>query len=280
MSDGEGTDGWFVGTTSFPSEQAIENYRTGSADVPKRWPTIAVSAGHFADQSEYYRALHQTAIAATREAVSEHAAASDVQVIHKVRAADDLGRVANELAERVIAWGAETNVEFEPTLAGVLELADESTHRNSHAGVYELADTISTLHDQQSALHTAIENEMQSLAPNLSAIAGELLGARLIALAGGLKNLARSTSGTVQVLGAEDALFAHLRNGSPPPKHGIIFTHEYVRGTSPSQRGSAARALAGKLTIAARIDYYSGERNTTIERELAERIETIRERES
>jgi len=105
-----------------------------------------------------------------------------------------------------------------------------------------------------------------------------VLAARLIALAGGLGDLAKSPSSTVQVLGAEDALFAHLRGQGPSPKHGVIFTHEYVRGTAREHRGSAARALAGKLTLAARVDHYSGERKTGLDDQLEARMERIRAR--
>ncbi|MDL0135737.1 NOP5/NOP56 family protein, partial [Halobacterium salinarum] len=119
-----------------------------------------------------------------------------------------------------------------------------------------------------------------TVAPNLSMLAGPVLAARLIALAGGLDDLAKLPSGTVQVLGAEDALFAHLRGHAPSPKHGVIYTHEYVRGTHPDQRGSAARALAGKLTIAARVDHYSGDRRPDLEAELDARMERIRARET
>jgi nucleolar protein 56 len=80
------------------------------------------------------------------------------------------------------------------------------------------------------------------------------------------------------VLGAEDALFAHLRGHAPSPKHGIIYTHEYVNGTRPADRGSAARAVAGKLTLAARVDYYSGERKPELKEALDDRIATIRAR--
>jgi len=109
-------------------------------------------------------------------------------------------------------------------------------------------------------------------------MAGPTLAARLISLAGGLETLAKKPSGTVQVLGAEDALFAHLRGHAPSPKHGVIFTHEFVRGTRPADRGSAARALAGKLAIAARIDHYSGDLRPELHEELRERMETIRAR--
>jgi len=105
-----------------------------------------------------------------------------------------------------------------------------------------------------------------------------VLAARLLDLAGGLESLAKKPSGTVQVLGAEDALFAHLRGRAPSPKHGVIFTHEAVQGTHPEHRGSAARALAGKLTIAARIDHYSGDLRPELEAELVGRIDTIQAR--
>jgi nucleolar protein 56 len=110
-------------------------------------------------------------------------------------------------------------------------------------------------------------------------MAGPVLAARLLSLAGGLESLAKKPAGTVQVLGAEDALFAHLRGRGSSPKHGVIFTHEYVRGTHPDHRGSAARAFAGKLAIAARIDYYSGEFKQSVHDDLTERMATIRERE-
>lgn len=273
------TEGWFAEASSLPSDSAIEAIQTGTAITPQEWPQLAIQTGIVADEREYFSALQETAVAACKSAVEAHAAASDVQIIHRVRAADDLGRVANELAERVIAWGAETRLSFDPTLDGVTDLAAESTDDVLAERVIGLAQTVERLIDQQETLHDDIETEMQKLAPNLTAIAGALLGARLIALAGGLESLARSTSGTVQVLGAEDALFAHLSEGAPPPKHGVIYTHEYVRGTDPAQRGSASRALAGKLAIAARIDYYAGDHRPEIEQELAERIATIRERE-
>ena len=82
----------------------------------------------------------------------------------------------------------------------------------------------------------------------------------------------------MQVLGAEDALFAHLSGRAPSPKHGIIYTHEYVRNTRPADRGSAARALAGKLTLAARVDHYAGERRESLHDDLRDRMATIRAR--
>ncbi|CDK39831.1 pre-mRNA processing ribonucleoprotein, binding domain protein [Halorubrum sp. AJ67] len=80
------------------------------------------------------------------------------------------------------------------------------------------------------------------------------------------------------MLGAEDALFAHLSGRASSPKHGIIYTHEFVRGTPPEDRGSAARALAGKLSLGARADHYAGERRERLHDDLRERMATIRAR--
>jgi len=114
------------------------------------------------------------------------------------------------------------------------------------------------LYDARQSLEKYVDTVMEEVAPNTRALAGSLLGARLIALAGGLNNLAKLPASTVQVLGAEKALFRALRTGARPPKHGIIFQHSLIHEAKRWQRGKVARALAGKLAIAARIDAFSG----------------------
>lgn len=122
-----------------------------------------------------------------------------------------------------------------------------------------------------------IDESMKEVAPNLQCLVGSLLGARLIALAGSLENLAKSSSGTVQVLGAEKALFRHLRSGEDPPKHGVIFQSPYIHSAKMHQRGKISRALAGKLSIAARVDFFSGEFiGSTLLQELEKKVEEIK----
>jgi nucleolar protein 56 len=199
---------------------------------------------------------------------------------------DDCERVANELAERVAEWAgatredAGTGVQYARDLAArVDENGLDGAGANSAKPLGSLARRIRDLDDEAAELRTHVERTAPEVAPNLSALAGPVLAARLIALAGGLKELARKPAGTVQVLGAEEALFAHLRGHAPSPKHGVIFVHEAVQGTHPEHRGSAARALAGKLVIAARVDHYSGERKPEVDEELTDRIERIQARE-
>jgi nucleolar protein 56 len=277
---GSSTPGWFAGVPRGDREAAREAIESGRAEEPADWPSLAVETGFAPDEADYYDALNEATVHAAEAGARERERADDQQLIHALRAMDDCRRTANELAERVSAWGssltdeAGSGVEYASTLAG------RESESPLERRLTELAARVVDLDDQATALRRFVERTAPAVAPNLAAMAGPVLAGRLIAQAGGLEALAKLPSGTVQVLGAEDALFAHLQGGAPSPKHGIIFTHEYVRGTTPEHRGSAARALAGKLTIAARVDHYGGDRRPSLDRELDERIARIRERET
>ncbi|ESP89486.1 NOP5/NOP56 family protein, partial [Candidatus Halobonum tyrrellensis] len=252
--------------------------RARSADDPADWPARAVDTGFADDEADYYDALREATVGAVREAVRERERADDQQVKHAVRAMDDATRTANELAERLGEWAGSVYDESGDGVEYAREVAGRDPDGPGEARVVSLAERVTDLADEADELEAFVRERARVAAPNMAAMAGPVLAARLISLAGGLKPLARKPSGTLQVLGAEDALFAHLRGHAPSPKHGVIYTHEYVRGTRPEDRGSAARALAGKLTIAARVDHYAGDRRPELGDELDERIRTIRAR--
>lgn len=271
-------EGWFADADSEDLDALIDAVNNGSADSPADWPQIAVSEGFTPDETAYYDRLHEVSLAATREAVATAEAAADQQLIHAVRAMDDTARTANELAERLTDWATSLDPDAGRGLELARDLSGRSPSDDSGIRLVALADRVTDLLEERDALEAMIERQAPTIAPNLSALAGPVLAARLIALAGGLEDLAKLPSGTVQVLGAEDALFAHLRGDAPSPKHGVIYTHPFVRDTPEEHRGSAARAVAGKLTIAARIDHYAGDYRPSLERELETRISTIRDR--
>ncbi|MFW9769763.1 MAG: C/D box methylation guide ribonucleoprotein complex aNOP56 subunit [Candidatus Thorarchaeota archaeon] len=143
--------------------------------------------------------------------------------------------------------------------------------------ISRLANTVDDLYNTRTELEEYITSMMSTVAPNLSALAGPLIGARLISLAGSLKDLAQKPSSTVQVFGAEKALFRSLKTGTDPPKHGIIYRVAEVNSAPYWQRGKIARSLAGKLSIAARIDAYS-DRNVgeKLREEFLSRVEEIK----
>ncbi|HLN89606.1 MAG TPA: C/D box methylation guide ribonucleoprotein complex aNOP56 subunit [Candidatus Binatia bacterium] len=124
-----------------------------------------------------------------------------------------------------------------------------------------------------------VDQTMEELAPNVRAVAGALLGARLIAMAGSLQNLAMRPASTIQVIGAEKALFRSLKTGARPPKHGLIFQHTLLHDAKRWQRGKIARVIAGKLAIAARADAFGGKYiGDKLKAAINKRIEEIHEK--
>ncbi|MDD1764625.1 MAG: hypothetical protein LUQ46_01260 [Candidatus Methanomethyliaceae archaeon] len=145
--------------------------------------------------------------------------------------------------------------------------------------IRELAEINLRIYDLRDELERYIDDTMKEVAPNMRELVGSSLGARLIALAGSLEGLAKKPASTMQVLGAEKALFRALKTGARPPKHGIIFQHQYIHTAPRWQRGKIARALAGKLSIAARVDAFGGEFIAdSLKKTLDKRVEDIQKK--
>jgi nucleolar protein 56 len=146
-------------------------------------------------------------------------------------------------------------------IKSIMESLDEDTGAEFQDAdiviLRKLAERIVNLYEMRHELEEYLSGLMSTLAPNVTALVGPLVGARLISLAGSLMELARKPSSAVQIFGAEKALFRSLKTGASPPKHGVIFQVADIHTAPYWQRGKIARALAGKLSIAARIDAYS-----------------------
>ena len=194
-----------------------------------------------------------------------------IRLVSKMR-----GKVRSEIVSEEIDTLSERRQELIHQAAESSLGADISTYDMNP--ISNLASFGVEILNTKETLETYIEESMKVVAPNLQLLVGSLLGARLISLAGSLENLAKRSSGTIQVLGAEKALFRHLRSGEDPPKHGVIFQSQYIHSAKKHQRGKIARALAGKLSIASRVDFFSGEFIApTLVENLEKRIEEIKE---
>ncbi len=145
------------------------------------------------------------------------------------------------------------------------------------AQIQALSKSVLELYELRKGMESYLDKTMDEVASNTKVIAGSLLGARLIAIAGSLRNLAMRPASTIQVLGAEKALFRSLKTGARPPKHGLIFQHALLHDAKRWQRGKIARAIAGKLAIAARADAFGGRYvGDVLKASLDRRIEEIR----
>jgi nucleolar protein 56 len=128
-------------------------------------------------------------------------------------------------------------------------------------------------------LEKFVENEMSEEFPNFSKLCGPILGAKILAKIGSKKKLALMPSSTIQLIGAEKALFQHIIKGVKPPKHGLIFNHPLIRKTPLKNRGKMARALAGKLSIALREDFFGRKKIfESLQKSLNERFKQLSEK--
>merc|ERR1711957_611318 len=118
-----------------------------------------------------------------------------------------------------------------------------------------------------------LTDKMNVVAPNLSALIGEIIGARLISHAGSLTNLAKYPASTVQILGAEKALFRALKTKGNTPKYGLIFHSTFIGRAQQKNKGRISRYLANKCSIASRIDCFSDEATTIFGEKLRDQVE-------
>ena len=256
--------------TSFTGDAAacarrVREIRTSmDAFVPLDWQQ-AVACGVCRDRAEYLAMLQRVCIAGSEQAVREQYAAKDVELLQMVRTLDEMDTVTNVLSERVADWYQIRHPSFSrkyrrtPAHVLVKSISERNRERGGGGGALgKVAAEIMSLADARTALAKEVSARACEVMPNTSALIGGLVAARLLSHAGGLKELSRLPASGIQVLGARTALFAHIRTHAPAPKHGIIFQHRRVHNAPREVRGKVARVLAGKLAIAARLDFYRG----------------------
>lgn len=137
------------------------------------------------------------------------------------------------------------------------------------------ANSIYELQKSRKNMENYIDEKMESIAPNLKLLVGSSLGAKLISHAGGIKRLAVYPSSTVQIMGAEKALFRHLKSGDRPPKYGLIYQHPQVRGAKWWNRGKIARMLAGMISLAVRRDVFTKTFDENVADEFTSKVQQI-----
>jgi nucleolar protein 56 len=254
----------FTGDAAACARRVRESRTSIDAFVPLDWQQ-AVACGVCRDRAEYLAMLQKVCIAGSEQAVREQYAAKDVELLQMVRTLDEMDMVTNVLSERVADWYQIRHPSFSrkyrrtPAHVLVKSISERNRERGGGGGALgKVAAEIMSLADARTALAKEVSARACEVMPNTSALIGGLVAARLLSHAGGLKELSRLPASGIQVLGARTALFAHIRTHAPAPKHGIIFQHRRVHNAPREVRGRVARVLAGKLAIAARLDFYRG----------------------
>lgn len=139
--------------------------------------------------------------------------------------------------------------------------------------IHSFADRVISLTDYRSSLYGYLCNKMHAVAPNVSALIGEMVGARLISHAGSLTNLAKYPASTLQILGAEKALFRALKTRGNTPKYGLIYHSSFISRAAQKNKGRISRILANKVSIASRIDCFTDTPTSLFGELLKEQVE-------
>lgn len=245
---------------------------------------------------DYLEVYQQLAIAKMKEASKSE----DKHLIQAINSIDEIDETISKLIERIREWYAlyfpemdviknnetyvrliaenktkEKIIEAKPDVFLIDSDYDEEINQSDLDIMNNYANSIYELQKSRKSIENYIEDKMESLAPNLKLLVGASLGAKLISHAGGLKRLATYPSSTVQIMGAEKALFRHLKSGDRPPKYGLIYQHPQIRGAKWWNRGKIARMLASKISLACRKDIFTKDFDQNIYDEFIEKAEQI-----
>ena len=275
----------------------IRDHGVTARSLKKRLPELALVAGFIQEESEYGAFSHMVLNEITRMDVYEALSDREALLIPAVQLLGELDTVLNGLSSRMREWygvhfpemgnrvkehedyariitkmGDKENI----TAKGLMEMSlkkkdaeriEEAVERSVGASfdvvdmkiVSDFAQRTLDLYKYRDALTEYISIITNEVAPNVAHIAGPTLGAKLIEKAGGLKRLGMMPSSTIQVIGAEKAMFRAIKSNARPPKHGLLYQHPYVNSAPRNRRGNRARSLAAKIAIAARADFFSGD---------------------
>ncbi|MBD3389085.1 MAG: C/D box methylation guide ribonucleoprotein complex aNOP56 subunit [Candidatus Altiarchaeales archaeon] len=261
-------------------------------DSEERFPVHRFASELGLERRDVDSLIRKVNRALTRERLKE--VERDQILIQAVNSLDDIDEAVNRLIERLREWYSLHFPELDDLVSSheayanlVSEVGFRSAYPSAKTGfdpdftdkivkasedslgvdlteedlkaIRAFTRPIMELHKSKLSIEEYVTSLMDEIAPNISALAGPLLGARLIAMAHSLKRLSTLPAGTIQILGAEDAFFRFMKTGRKPPKHGIIFQYPAIRGAKKNVRGKLARTFAAKIALASRADAYKGE---------------------
>ncbi|KAK2532114.1 Nop58 [Columba livia] len=186
-----------------------------------------------------------------------------------VRKVGDRSNFASSDVSDILPEEIEADVKAAAEISMGTEVSEEDINNIIH-----LCDQVIEISEYRTQLYDYLKNRMMAIAPNLTIMVGELVGARLIAHAGSLLNLAKHPASTVQLLGAEKALFRALKTKRDTPKFGLIYHASLVGQSNPKNKGKISRMLAAKTALTIRYDALGEDTNAEMGAENRLKVET------
>jgi nucleolar protein 56 len=286
-------------------------------EISKHKLNYLIHAGFAENEYDAHMQLRQFALDFSSNKVRRISEKLDLHISQSINALDELDKIINVIGTRLREWFGLHFPELDYliqnifTYAEIVKLAGNRNNidlnmlenlgieskradmilvavQRSKGGdileenlsiIKKLANEVIMQTELRKILAQQIEEMMEKIAPNIKELLTATVGARLMAKAGSLQKLSVMPASTIQIIGAEKALFRSLKTGAPPPKHGILFQHPILHSAPKWQRGKMARAIASKVAIAARIDLFrNGEKDLHISEQLNKRIAEIQEK--
>lgn len=271
----------------------------GEEKLKSGFRQLAIELKWVFSQSELNEILSKVSIESTKKELRKEK--RDVLVMRVVAVIDELDKDLNVFSELLREWYGLHFPEMDKAIAshekyvGMIsdygrrdEIKDKSlSGLVAKSSGMELSETdiseiqrfskaLKGLYDEKKRMTRYLEDIANASVPNTSAVAGPVLAARLLNLAGGLERMSKMTSSTIQLLGAEKALFRHLRGEGKAPKYGILFGHQMIQNAPKEKKGKVARLIASKISLASRVDMFS-ERNDgeKIKSELEKSVKSV-----
>jgi nucleolar protein 56 len=277
-----------------------------------------LQSNQFSNEKEIINDLREFSLKWSSLRVQEASEQLDLHISQSINALDEIDKISNTLGTRMREWyglhfpeldnllqnaityslivtgcGNRDNItkDFLETIdipENKIDIILEVSKRSRGGKITEqnllivqnIAQQVIALNKIRKNLEEHIDTSMEEIAPNVKGLLTAAVGARLISKAGSLKRLSSLSASTIQIMGAEKALFRTLKTGSNPPKHGILFQHPVIHSAPKWQRGKMARAVAAKTAIAARLDVYgkNPEINQALSNKLNDRITEIQDK--
>ena len=286
-------------------------------EISKHKLKYLIQAGFAENERDAHIQLRQFALDFSSSKVRRTSEKLDLHISQSINALDELDKIINVIGARLREWYGLHFPELDYLIQNIFTYAEivrfTGNRRNIDLNMLEnlgieskraemilvaverskggdileenlsiikkLANEVIMQTELRRILAHQIEEMMEKIAPNIKDILTATVGARLMAKAGSLQKLSVMPSSTIQIIGAEKALFRSLKTGAPPPKHGILFQHPILHSAPKWQRGKMARAIASKVAIAVRIDLFrNGEKDAHISEQLNKRIAEIQEK--
>lgn len=280
--------------TEYWEKIEIENPNLGGELLRENLENYIMEFG-FENKKEFIETYRQLALFKMKESSKSE----DKHLIQAINSIDEIDEAISKLIERIREWYAlyfpemenihnnetyiklisenktkEEIIKVKPD-AFLTEVYDEEINPEDLEIINIFANSIYKLQKTRKSTEEYIESKMDNIAPNLKLLVGASLGAKLISHAGGVKRLATYPSSTVQIMGAEKALFRHLKTGDNPPKYGLIYQHPDVRGSKWWNRGKIARMLASRISLAIRKDVFGNDIDEEIYENFIKEVERI-----